>query len=145
VFTKSSELYQKSNKTELNFIDLQNNRHPSQHTVGNVHRALGKLSGKASLGINRRIAVTRSWIAATSAKRTPERSRQALAGACGLFSFSQPEEHHERRMFCRRGGNQRRCDRFCDRFLKRPLLTVSRSFMNVANSAMKDGDYFKGQ
>jgi hypothetical protein len=26
--------------------------------------------------------------------------------------------------------------RFCDRFLKRPLLTVSRSFMNVSNSVL---------
>jgi hypothetical protein len=26
--------------------------------------------------------------------------------------------------------------RFCDRFLKRPLLTISRSFMNVANSVL---------
>jgi hypothetical protein len=24
---------------QINFIDLQNNRHPSQHTVGNVHKA----------------------------------------------------------------------------------------------------------
>jgi hypothetical protein len=30
-----------------------------------------KLSAKASLGIDRRTAVTRSWIAATSAKRAP--------------------------------------------------------------------------
>jgi hypothetical protein len=38
------EWYQKTNKTEdtkINFIDLQNNRHPSQHTVGNVHKASG--------------------------------------------------------------------------------------------------------
>jgi hypothetical protein len=35
---------------------------------------------------------------------------------------------------------------FCDRFLKSPLLTVSRSFMNVANRVVvKDGDYFEGQ
>jgi hypothetical protein len=35
---------------------------------------------------------------------------------------------------------------FCDRFLKRPLLTVSSSFMNVANRVVvKDGDYFEGQ
>jgi hypothetical protein len=38
------EWYQKTNKTEdtnkLNFIGLQNN-HPSQHTVGNVHKASG--------------------------------------------------------------------------------------------------------
>jgi hypothetical protein len=35
---------------------------------------------------------------------------------------------------------------FCDRFLKRPLLTVSRSFMNVANRVVvKDGDYFEDQ
>jgi hypothetical protein len=34
----------------------------------------------------------------------------------------------------------------CDRFLKRPLLTVSSSFMNVANRVVvKDGDYFEGQ
>jgi hypothetical protein len=27
---------------EINFIDLQNNRHPSQqHTAGNVHKASG--------------------------------------------------------------------------------------------------------
>jgi uncharacterized protein (DUF427 family) len=26
---------------QINFIDLQNNRYPSQHTVGNVHKASG--------------------------------------------------------------------------------------------------------
>jgi hypothetical protein len=26
---------------QINFIGLQNNRHPSQHTVGNVHEASG--------------------------------------------------------------------------------------------------------
>jgi hypothetical protein len=48
---------------QINFIGLQNNRHPSQHTVGNVHKASGN-SAKASLGVDRRTAVTRSWIAA---------------------------------------------------------------------------------
>jgi hypothetical protein len=52
---------------QINFIGLQNNHHLSQHTVGNVH----KLSAKASLGIDRRTAVTHSWIAATSAKHAP--------------------------------------------------------------------------
>jgi hypothetical protein len=28
----------------------------------------------------------------------------------GLLSVSLPEEHHERRTFCRRDGNPRRCD-----------------------------------
>jgi hypothetical protein len=28
----------------------------------------------------------------------------------GLLSVSLPEEHHERRTFCRRGGNPRTCD-----------------------------------
>jgi hypothetical protein len=40
VSKKFGEWYQKTNKTEdnkqINFIGLQNNRHPSQHTVGNV-------------------------------------------------------------------------------------------------------------
>jgi hypothetical protein len=31
---------------------------------------------------------------------------------------------------------QERVKQFCDRFLNRPLLTVSRSFMNVANSVL---------
>jgi hypothetical protein len=26
---------------QINFTGLQNNRHPSQHTVGNVHKASG--------------------------------------------------------------------------------------------------------
>jgi hypothetical protein len=26
---------------QINFIGLQNNRHPSQHTVGNIHKAAG--------------------------------------------------------------------------------------------------------
>jgi hypothetical protein len=52
---------------EINFIGLQNNRHPSQHIVGNVH----KDSAKAYLVIDRRTSVTRSWSAATSVKRAP--------------------------------------------------------------------------
>jgi hypothetical protein len=55
---------------QINFIGLQNNRHASQHTVGNIHKASGN-SAKASLGIDRRTVVTRSWIAATSAKCVP--------------------------------------------------------------------------
>jgi hypothetical protein len=39
------EWYQKTNKTEdtnkLTLLGLQNKRHPSQHTVGNVHKASG--------------------------------------------------------------------------------------------------------
>jgi hypothetical protein len=42
VSKKFSEWYQKTNKTrckQINLIGLQNNRHPSQHAVGNVHKA----------------------------------------------------------------------------------------------------------
>jgi hypothetical protein len=36
---------------------------------------------------------------------------QAPAGEYGgLLSVSPPKEHHERRMFCRRGDNLRTCD-----------------------------------
>jgi hypothetical protein len=42
---------------QINLIGLQNNRHHSQHTVGNVHKGSGKLSAKTSLGIDRRTAV----------------------------------------------------------------------------------------
>jgi hypothetical protein len=45
VSKKFGEWYQKTNKTEdkkqINFIGLQNNRHPSQHTFGNVYKASG--------------------------------------------------------------------------------------------------------
>jgi hypothetical protein len=38
---------------------------------------------------------------------TPAGVRSGKYG--GLLSASLPEEHHERRMFCRRGGNPRTC------------------------------------
>jgi hypothetical protein len=45
VSKKFGEWCQKTNKTEdkneFYFIGLQNNLHPSQHTVGNVHKASG--------------------------------------------------------------------------------------------------------
>jgi hypothetical protein len=44
-----------------------------------------------------------------------------------------------------RNRSQNRCHTIQERFLKTPLLTVSRSFMNVTNSVVKDGDYFEGQ
>jgi hypothetical protein len=45
VFKTFGKWYQKTNKTEdtkqINFICFQNNRHPSQHTLRNVHKASG--------------------------------------------------------------------------------------------------------
>jgi hypothetical protein len=41
VSKKFSEWYRGRKYKEINFIGLQNNRHPSQHTVGNVHKASG--------------------------------------------------------------------------------------------------------
>jgi hypothetical protein len=42
---KFGEWYQKTNKTEdtdrLTLLAFKNNRHPSQNTVGNVHKASG--------------------------------------------------------------------------------------------------------
>jgi hypothetical protein len=40
---------------QISFIGLQNNRHPSQHTVGNVHKSFWKLP---------LLTVARFWIAA---------------------------------------------------------------------------------
>jgi hypothetical protein len=69
---------------QINFIDLQNNRHPLQHTFGNVYKASGNCQ---------------------------QRPLQE--------SIAEPLSHV-----------------LGDRFLKMPLLTVSRSFMNVANSLL---------
>jgi hypothetical protein len=43
VSKKFGEWYQKTNRRckQVYFIGLQNNRHPSQHNVGNVHKASG--------------------------------------------------------------------------------------------------------
>ena len=44
VSKKFGEWYQKTNKTrykQIKFIGLQNNRHPSQHTISNVHKTSG--------------------------------------------------------------------------------------------------------
>jgi hypothetical protein len=48
---------------QINFIGLQNNRHPSQHTAGTFKKLLKNVS-KGFLRIDRKTAVTRSWIAA---------------------------------------------------------------------------------
>jgi len=89
VSKKFGEWYQKTNKTEdtnINFIGLQNNCHPSQHTFGNVHKVSGNCQQRP-LGIDRRTAVTCSWIAATSTKRAPlmmlfrQGNRKKSAGA----------------------------------------------------------------
>jgi hypothetical protein len=65
---------------QINFIGLQNNRHPSQHTT---HRT------------------SLIW-------RFQAPDRVSMVG--GLLSVSPPEVHHERRTFCRRGGNPGTCD-----------------------------------
>jgi hypothetical protein len=64
---------QNSRYKQINFIGLQNNRNPSQHTVG-------------------------------------RRQIRGVLWTGGLLSVSLPKEHHERRTFCRRGGNPRTCD-----------------------------------
>jgi hypothetical protein len=56
---------------QMNFIGFQNNRPLSQHTVGPVPTASENCPQRPGGGIDRRTAVTRCWIAATSAKRAP--------------------------------------------------------------------------
>jgi hypothetical protein len=61
------EWYQKTNKTEgKNKLTLLTFK-----IIAILHNTLLATSAKASLGIDRKTAVTRSWIAATSAKRAP--------------------------------------------------------------------------
>jgi hypothetical protein len=74
VSKKFGEWYQKTNKTEdTNKIDLLAFKIISilHNTLLATFRSFWKVSAKASLGIDRRTAVTRSRIAATSAKRAP--------------------------------------------------------------------------
>jgi hypothetical protein len=83
-------------KKQINFTGLQNNRRPSQCPVNNVHIASGNCPQRPLW----------EWIAEPLSHvltLTP-------AGACGLLSVSPPEEHHERRKFFRRDGNPRTCD-----------------------------------
>jgi hypothetical protein len=44
----------KDDKNKLTILAFKNEPNSSQHTVGNVHQSLWKLSGKASLGVYRR-------------------------------------------------------------------------------------------
>jgi hypothetical protein len=39
---------------QINYIGLQNDPYPSQHTARNVHQSFWTLSAKASLGVDRR-------------------------------------------------------------------------------------------
>jgi hypothetical protein len=58
---------------QINFIGLQNNCHPSQHTVSNVNKASG------------------------NCQQRPAGDRSGEYG--GLLSVSPPEEHHEKARF----------------------------------------------
>jgi hypothetical protein len=55
---KFGEWYQKTTKKEdpnkLTILAFKIIPYHSQHTVGNVHQSFWKLSGKASLGVDRR-------------------------------------------------------------------------------------------
>jgi hypothetical protein len=66
--------------------------------------------------------------------------------AGGLLSGSPPEEHHERRTFCRRGGNSRPCDSSSAIF---PKEVFADSFQKIhercQQCVVKDVDYFEGQ
>jgi hypothetical protein len=66
---------------QINFIGLQNNRHPLQHTRSQSF-----------------------W------KRPQAPDQGSTVGGLLSVSVSPPEEHHERRTFCRRGGYPRTCD-----------------------------------
>jgi hypothetical protein len=83
-----------------------------------------------------------------SAHHTPRCLRVPDQGSTvgGLLSVSPPEEHHERRTFCKRGGNPRMCDSssmidsqeaFADSFQK--------LYERCQQLFVKDGDYFEGQ
>jgi hypothetical protein len=69
---------------QIIFIGLQNIRHPSQHAVGNVHKASGNC-----------------LLESIAEPQAPDQG--STVGE--LLFVSPPEEHHERRTFCRRGGN----------------------------------------
>jgi hypothetical protein len=73
---------------QINFIVLQNNRHPSQPAVGNVRKTSGNCQQRP----------------------LEESIAEPLSLVLGLSSVSPPEEYNERRTFCRRGGNPRTCD-----------------------------------
>jgi hypothetical protein len=120
---KFGDWYQKTNKTEdTNKLTLL-----AFKIITILHNILLATFIKllnASLGIDRRTSVTRSWIVATSANRAPfmmlftrgnrknsthrtpliwclqAPDQGSMVG--GLLSVSPPEEHHERRTYCRR-------------------------------------------
>jgi hypothetical protein len=68
-------------------------------------------TNKLTLLAFKTIAILHNTLLATFIKLLErERCPQAPTGACGHLSVSPPEEHHERRTFCRRGGNPRTCN-----------------------------------
>jgi hypothetical protein len=64
---------------QFNFIGLQNNRHSSQRTVGNVHKASGNCQQRPLF-------------------KNLSQNRCTGSTVGGLLSVSPPEEHHERRL-----------------------------------------------
>jgi hypothetical protein len=114
VSKKFGEWYQTRNKTEdKNKLTLL-----AFKIIAILHNTLlatWKLSAKASLGIDRRTAVTRSWIAAKSAKPAPfmmlfrrgNRKKSPDLAPSDFFLFPRLKSIMKGARF---GGNPRMCD-----------------------------------
>jgi hypothetical protein len=90
VSKKFGEWYQKTNKTEdTNKLTLL-----AFKIIAIVHSTLLATFIKLLETVSKGLFRNRS-----------RGNRKKSAGASGLLSVSPPEEHHERRMFCRRGCN----------------------------------------
>jgi hypothetical protein len=108
------------------YPSLTSLHHPSQNTVGNVHKASGNRQQRS---LQESIAELLSLV----------------LGLPSRLSVSPPEEHHERRTVCRRGGNERVTavlrsiprEAFADSFQK--------LHERCQQCIVKDSDYFEGQ
>jgi hypothetical protein len=92
---------------QIKLIGLQNNRHPSQYTVQYTVLPWSGACGRQIREVRWTSFCFPAWRASWKAHV--------------LQTWRQSKNVWQR---------------FCDRFLKRSLLTVSRSFMNVANSVL---------
>jgi hypothetical protein len=114
VSKKFSEWYQKTNKTEVTNKITSLAFKIIVILYNTLLATFIKLLETVSKGLFKNLSQNHCHTFLDCRPQAPDQGEHT-----GLLSVSPPEEHHE-----------------CNRFLKRPLMTVSRSFMNIANSVL---------
>jgi hypothetical protein len=127
---------------------------PNGSVNGNRKQTKQKIQTTLTLLVFKMIAILHNTLLVTFIKLLEtvskglfrNRSPNQWSTVGGLLSVSPPEEHHERRTFCRRGVNPRTVTAVLRSIPKKSSAdSFHKLYERYQQCVVKDGDYFEGQ